>query len=487
MSSAAGEPLRLSMTLPGSASLGAFQAGACSALAVMITRLRSAGREVHVDAIGGSSAGSIVAMLFAHCMMSDATPRRSWRAAGSTRSTSNSSARGTPGAPLAFDDLRDELLSFLDDEDQHPLHVHEPLASPIEIQVGLTSLFGYEIPTTTPSGTEPSLSFADWAVHRLTPDGSRAEIVEPEGASLIDAVLTSASHPLALLPRTLDRSADEDVLRDRGVDNISGDMRSWFTDGGLVESEPVGRIVRAARRNSGEAPGRRLHLVVDPRSSGPSGDSSWADADADKSWLDGLRRAISVVPTQALHDDVRRVCETNHRFSMLDDAVDWLAAETPSLDRGDLRRRLAEMADLDGKERGPPRDDHTTPLPPIRVRWRQRGHRRPRRRFHRRVRRLPRPTDPTERLPLGWKSASAWIEDGLGGRGIERRDVDAVIEALDSHPVASWDDPISDDDGVAQLSRRGRWQLTLLAVQFAAVGITSAVPSPPTFERWRNR
>ena len=74
--------LRLSLTLPGSASLGAYQAGALSALAVMITTLRHRGLTVRVDAIGGSSAGSIVSTLFAYSLLtgSDAPSllRRAW-------------------------------------------------------------------------------------------------------------------------------------------------------------------------------------------------------------------------------------------------------------------------------------------------------------------------------------------------------------------------------------------------------------------------
>lgn len=68
--SADAAPIRMSITLPASTSLGAFQAGAVSALSVMIRSLRSRGQPVVVDAVGGASAGSIVAALFAHCLVS---------------------------------------------------------------------------------------------------------------------------------------------------------------------------------------------------------------------------------------------------------------------------------------------------------------------------------------------------------------------------------------------------------------------------------
>lgn len=59
------DPLGLTLTLPGSASLGTFQAGALAALAVVIDESRRQGRPVRLDAIGGASAGSIVMLLFA--------------------------------------------------------------------------------------------------------------------------------------------------------------------------------------------------------------------------------------------------------------------------------------------------------------------------------------------------------------------------------------------------------------------------------------
>lgn len=478
-------PLRLSLTLPGSASLGAFQAGATAALAVMITTLRASGRVVTVDAIGGSSAGSIVSMLFTHGLATGRDTPALLADAWVDEVDIELLRCGNSTAPLDFDDLRSKLLSFLDDGD-HPEGVNEPLDSPVEIQVGLTSLLGYEIAATTLDETEPSLSFADWAIHVLTPGGGVDELVEPRGAGLLDAVLTSASHPLALRPRTLDRSADRTLIAERGVENLSDDATAWFTDGGLVETEPIGRIVRAARRNSGDAPGRRVHLIVDPRSSGPSGDPSWADAETDKSWLEGLRRAISVVPTQALHDDVRAIVDVNHRLGALDDLVDWLTERTPDVDSEDLRRRLASFGGLDDKEHvdlvmitplryleAQDADDGVTDILAGDFIGAFGGF------LDRQIRHSD--------FALGWKSTRAWVDAGLGARDVERSDIDAVLAALDDHRVADWGKPINEDDGIDQLDRRGRWQLVLLALQFARVGVRAAMPTPRLIARWRDR
>jgi predicted acylesterase/phospholipase RssA len=300
--------IRLSLTLPGSASLGAFQGGATAALAVVVNSLRSRGRTVHVDAVGGASAGSIVAMLFVHCLAAGRDAPSMLRRAWVDEVDMDLLRTGGAGAPLAFDDLRSELIEFLDDTERHPYGVHEPLASPISVHVGLTTLLGFTTPVITAGTASSTLTYTDWMAFEVEPHARRETFTEPENGSMLDAVLVSASHPAAFAPRSLDRSADRTAYERRGVTNFPAEGVVWYTDGGLVESEPVGRILEAARaRTAVDDPSLRLHVVVDPRSSGPGADRRWSDADADPSWLDGVTRALSVLPTQALHDDLRAI------------------------------------------------------------------------------------------------------------------------------------------------------------------------------------
>lgn len=74
--------LRLSLTLPGGASLGAYQAGAVAALLVAVQELRRRGGAVVVDALGGASSGSLVALFAAQCLLEgldpDAVLHRAW-------------------------------------------------------------------------------------------------------------------------------------------------------------------------------------------------------------------------------------------------------------------------------------------------------------------------------------------------------------------------------------------------------------------------
>ncbi len=67
---AAKPPLRLSLTLSGGASLGAYEAGAAAALALAVRHLdQQQGQEASIDAIGGASAGALVAMFTAHALL----------------------------------------------------------------------------------------------------------------------------------------------------------------------------------------------------------------------------------------------------------------------------------------------------------------------------------------------------------------------------------------------------------------------------------
>lgn len=478
--------LRFSLTLPGSASLGAYQAGAMSAFAATVVSLREQGHDVHVDAVGGSSAGSIVATLGVHCLATgrDATNmlRQAWvedvdidvlRATGSD-------------APLHVDDLRDDLVEFLGDTDKHPLRVHEPLDSDVVLEVGLTSLRGLRRDTEIDGREISTLDYADWTRHVVPTGGDHTDITEarpPSQLSVLDSILASASHPIAFTPQVLDRSDDEEFGDRDATDSIER-QSLWYTDGGLVESEPVGRIVRAAR-TAHDGSGRRIHLVIDPRASGPSGDAEWSDPDDPKSWLDGLRRAISIVPTQALHDDLREVAAVNTGLDRLDEAVDWCRQEF-GLDADripDVRDRLAYIADLGGKERV--HLELITPLVEVDndsigdgdgVNDMLAGD------FagafggflSRRLRRSD--------YALGWRSFQGWVEkDGLAHHGVDADSVSIVLDALtDQRPVdvenAILDGP---EDGVAHLDLKGRLRLTALAGRFARVAVAQATPSPP--------
>ncbi|MFN3216280.1 MAG: patatin-like phospholipase family protein [Acidimicrobiales bacterium] len=476
--------IRLSLTLPGSASLGAFQGGATAALAVVMNSLRSRGHTVHVDAVGGASAGSIVAMLFVHCLAAGRDASSMLRRAWVDEVDMDLLRTGGGGAPLAFDDLRSELIDFLDDTERHPYGVHEPIGSPISVHVGLTTLLGFTTPIVTGGTASSTLTYTDWLAFEVEPRSGREALTQPENGSMLDAVLVSASHPAAFAPRSLDRSADRDSYERRGITNFPPEGVVWYTDGGLVESEPVGRILEASRaRTAVDDPSLRLHVVVDPRSSGPGAGRRWSDADADPSWLDGVTRALSVLPTQALHDDLRAISEVNERLEGLDDLMNDLRDRLGD-DAGDVGRRIAELAGIADKEHV----DVAVISPLLQADGSDAGvgellagdfvgafggF------LDREIRRSD--------FALGWSCTRIWVDDHLEKRGVARDDVDAVLATLDAAGEMNSDDIVVSHDSVAELSWSGRWRLALLAMRVGHVLTREAIPSPAELVRRRRK
>lgn len=472
------EHLRLTLTLPGSASLGAFQAGAVSALSLIISTLRDRGHKLSVDAIGGSSAGSIVGMLFGHCLLTGRDTARLMRGAWVDEIDVGLLQSGNR-ALLGFEELKKDFSEFLRDKDRFPTGSTKSLDGPLELQVGLTSLQGYIKSVSTEGAESASLTYADWAGFKLEPEGTVDALIEPDGRSVLDTVLASAAHPGAFAPRLVDRSDDADSYREDGIENFPDSGLLWYTDGGLVESRPIGRVLEAGRRIADGAEGQRLHLVIDPRSSGVSGNKQWSNTDTQKSWIDGLRRSLSILPTQALHDDLRQVATINERIARVDELLAILdgtdAASAFDGGRADLEQTLSRLANSDGKEvvtvemitpliLTDQADEGVSDLLAGDFVGAFGGF------LNQEVRRSD--------FNLGWKSTRAWAEQTLGTYGYDNDDVQSVLDVLDEHDEHNWADVTPDGDGIDQLSVLDRWRLASLALRAAGQLVGEALPMP---------
>ena len=182
------------------------------------------------------------------------------------------------------------------------------------------------------------------------------QLIEPEGTAPLDFVLASASHPGAFPPRLLDRSSEREDYERQGITDFPEEGKLWYTDGGLVQSEPLGRVIAAAkeRDDDGEEE-RHLNLVIDARSEEPAGASRWTDPDADVGWIQALARALAIFPAQTLYEDMRRVERDNRRLERIDELVEVIA---PSLDEA-TAAKLAEVLERTRSDRaatGPPDD-----------------------------------------------------------------------------------------------------------------------------------
>ena len=341
--------LRVCLTLSGGASLGAYQAGASAALLAALECIRDDhGVDVRVDAIGGASAGSIVGLIAAHSLLEGADGCRLLHEAWVDRVTVDTLLRGGARGPLSLARVRRELPELLESGRRGAAQRH-----PLMLHIALTGLRGltYDIHGLRRDEPVTGVTFADWKDFRLEPGGGTAQLLEPRGSSPLETVLASASHPGAFAPRVLDRRADRDEYERQGITNLPRSGWLWYSDGGQIQSEPLGRVLAAARAVDDDGPedAHRLNLLIDPRSEEPSAAEEWSDRDYDPSWGHGLARALTVPPEQALYDDVRKIERDNYRLDwigQLSDAIDGHLSEEA---RDGLRALLERISRRPGQ------------------------------------------------------------------------------------------------------------------------------------------
>ena len=223
---------------------------------------------------------------------------------------------------------------------------------PLTMIVQLTGLRGltYEIPGVRHDRPAAASTFADWQRFELERRGGVEQITEPEGTAPLDFVIASASHPGAFPPRLLDRSDDREEYERRGIVDFPEEGQLWYTDGGLVQSEPLGRVIAAAHEREEDDPAAtHLNLVIDARSEEPDGAARWGDPDADVGWVQALARALSIFPAQGLYEDMRRVERDNKRLERVDELISEYGEDLSEEKRQKLRSDLEEVAGVAGK------------------------------------------------------------------------------------------------------------------------------------------
>ena len=162
---------------------------------------------------------------------------------------------GDTEGPLSLDGVKDRFPGMLGDAEMDEDKAQE---GPLTMIVQLTGLRGltYEIPGVRHDRPAAASTFADWQRFELERRGGVEQITEPEGTAPLDFVIASASHPGAFPPRLLDRSEDRDEYEQRGIVDFPEEGKLWYTDGGLVQSEPLGRVIAAAHEREEDDPDR---------------------------------------------------------------------------------------------------------------------------------------------------------------------------------------------------------------------------------------
>lgn len=348
-------PLRVAVALSGGASLGAFQAGVVAALLVAAGSLRDhEERPWIVDGFGGGSAGALVALLAAAAALRDADPVEVLHDAWVEKVDTELLGAADGQAPLDFAGFVEAATGLFED---HGAGDHTDRASarssPIVLHIALTGLRGltYPVPGLRGDDSVRATTYVDWSRFRLQPGVELDDLFAADDRSPLAAALASAANPGAFAPRLLDRSHLTDEYRNRGVVDLPGTEALWYTDGALLQSEPVGRLLEAlADLGDGDADDDRLVLLVDPRSEGPTSGDVWSEPGHSPHWLDGLQRALAILPAHVLYEDLRRIERDNARLAWVDEAVERLA---PHLDDDAPLAEVLEDIEGDREERRP--------------------------------------------------------------------------------------------------------------------------------------
>ena len=295
---------------------------------------------MRVDAVGGASAGSIVALIAAYSRLEGVSGCDVLHQAWVERVSIDTLLRRGSRGPLSLEGVRAELPELLRSAKRGPAQEH-----PLALHVALTGLRGltYELAGLRRDEPVSAVTFADWKDFVLEPGGGPAQYFEPHLRSPLDAVLASASHP-GRSPRACSTGA-RTATPTRPGRRESSPFRVALVHGRRpVQTEPVGRTLSAARRIDGPAGAHRLNLLIDPRSEEPTDAEQWSDRDYNATWAGGLARALAVLPEQALYEDLRRLQRDNRRLEWLDDLEQALDGHLDER-AADGLRRLIELID----------------------------------------------------------------------------------------------------------------------------------------------
>jgi len=251
------------------------------------------------------------------------------------------------GALLSFDELRERVPEVLAAEgpgqaDSNGIDYRQRRSLALHVQ--LTGLRGLSYPIRGLRRDSPvtGATYADWGRFELKPGGGVEQMLEPAGHSPFDFVLASAASPGGFAPQLLDRRPDAEAYESHGIENFPESGHLWYTDGGVLGAEPLGRVVSAGRALHGVDGSRGLLVLIDPRSENASLDR-WSDPDAEPSWQTGASRALAILSEQSLFDDMRRIEKDNSRIEWIERLATRLAGELDDQAASSVREFIEEV------------------------------------------------------------------------------------------------------------------------------------------------
>ncbi|MGZ8578513.1 MAG: patatin-like phospholipase family protein [Actinomycetota bacterium] len=311
--------MRIGLTISGAVSLGAYEGGALAALVLAAQELGTGAEPaLRIDAIGGASAGSITAMLTARCLLDGLDPIHVMSEAWVRQDSLAAMRTRDKHAPLSIAAMRRAALQLLDPAPRYrgfprqdsPIVIHMALGCLRGLNFRMGRLHGPPIEATT---------FLDWGEFTLHPDMPVTAYTEPRDASVLDFALASGANTFGFPPKALNRKRrpeDLALLEDNKITNLPPDWSGWlwYTDGGTIDNEPLGRTFDIANAIDIDGEGRRLHLLIHPHPEKASTDTAWTVPSERPDWTATFLRSDKLQRSRGIYDDLRHAEKTNSRI-----------------------------------------------------------------------------------------------------------------------------------------------------------------------------
>jgi len=300
--------MRIAMMLPGAVSLGAYEGGALAALLVALGQLEGA---VVVDSIASASAGSITALLATRCLLRGADPVDLMADAWVTLPSLGNLKTNEPTSPLSMEALRDQSRSLLSAEgapDGAPVQ-----QEPVRLSMALASLGGLTYRIASVEGHTPveAVTHLDWFEASFGPaEGPDAYLAAVDGA------LASAANAIGFLPIGIDRSGVS--YQAAGLENPGW---VWYTDGGTVDNEPLGRAIDLFSDIAVADDDDRVVVLLDTEPSPVEHGGRWFDADQQPTWLRTALHSYGLQSSHSYYEDLRHLEKVNSRLVWLTNAI----------------------------------------------------------------------------------------------------------------------------------------------------------------------
>ena len=347
-----GMATRIALMLPGAVSLGAYEGGA---LAALITAVQESEGELVVDAIASASAGSITSIVTARALLCGDDPVDVMKTTWVTLPDLKSLGRGAgPNAPLSMNGLISTAEGIL----EAPINVDRQNTKGqkerVNLSMALTALGGltYSLvpggPTTAGSSNEP-LEATTYVDFRDTSFGPHSQ--GKDYKNFLPTALASGSTPVGFLPRPLDRKDDIAAYRRNGIKTppLGHDFTLWYSDGGDVNNQPLGRLLDLIERIDAEPDAQqdnRIIVVLNIEPEGaPTFTGTWFDQPPPPNWISTLLRVNHIRSNQSLYDDLRTLEKTNQHIAWITKVGGALGVELGSRDlSGGLQKTADEIA-----------------------------------------------------------------------------------------------------------------------------------------------